>query len=98
MARKWIKSSRCGNVTCVEAAFESPCSDSACVDTAYVSACGTGTCVEVSHRAPRILVRDSKNPGGPVLEFGKDEWRAFVWGIRRGEMLFGVLDEVADAA
>jgi Domain of unknown function (DUF397) len=32
-----------------------------------------------------IGVRDSKNPGGPVLRFTPDEWRAFIGGARNGE-------------
>nr|WP_209518712.1 DUF397 domain-containing protein [Streptomyces syringium] len=34
-------------------------------------------CVEVA-RAPGVIgVRDSKDPGGPVLTFGPVAWRAF---------------------
>ena len=32
-----------------------------------------------------IGIRDSKNPGGPVLRFTSDEWRAFIGGVRDGE-------------
>ncbi|RCG32387.1 DUF397 domain-containing protein [Sphaerisporangium album] len=31
------------------------------------------------------LVRDSKNPGGPVLAFTPGDWAAFVRGIKQGE-------------
>jgi Domain of unknown function (DUF397) len=30
-------------------------------------------------------VRDSKNPGGPVLRFTQGEWRAFITGVMAGE-------------
>ncbi len=32
-----------------------------------------------------ILMRDSKNPDGPVLAFTEAEWRAFVAGVKDGE-------------
>jgi len=32
-----------------------------------------------------VLVRDSKNPDGPVLEFTAAEWDAFLAGVRNGE-------------
>jgi Domain of unknown function (DUF397) len=44
-----------------------------------------GACVEVAGDGRDVLVRDSKNPGGPVLRFTRDEWRAFLTGARDGE-------------
>lgn len=46
---------------------------------------GTG-CVEVAAiMAPdRVLTRDSKDPGGPVLAFAQGEWSAFLDGVKRG--------------
>jgi hypothetical protein len=32
-----------------------------------------------------VLVRDSKDPSGPVLSFTHSEWRAFVAGVKDGE-------------
>lgn len=32
-----------------------------------------------------VLVRDSKDRTGPVLAFTRDEWRAFLGGVRDGE-------------
>jgi Domain of unknown function (DUF397) len=32
-----------------------------------------------------IAMRDGKNPGGPVLIFTPDEWRAFTAGVQDGE-------------
>ena len=38
-----------------------------------------GECVEVADNLVGVVgVRDSKDPGGPVLLFGRDAWRAFV--------------------
>ena len=43
-------------------------------------------CVEVA-RLPHgeIGVRDSKDPGGPVLKFTPSEWAAHLDGVRNGE-------------
>ena len=42
-------------------------------------------CVEVRGQDDAVDVRDSKNPDGPVLSFGPDEWATFVAGIKLGE-------------
>jgi hypothetical protein len=43
-----------------------------------------GNCVEVASGPPRgIGVRDSMDPGGPVLRFTPDEWRAFLSRMRK---------------
>jgi Domain of unknown function (DUF397) len=50
------------------------------------SYCPTDTqCVEVAVDGPDVLVRDSKNPAGPVLRFSLDEWQVFVRGVLAGE-------------
>jgi len=36
-----------------------------------------GDCVEVANAAPLIAVRDSKNPDGARLAFGREAWDAF---------------------
>lgn len=42
-----------------------------------------GNCVDVADNLPgRVLVRDSKDPNGPVLTFGPTAWRAFVASIK----------------
>jgi hypothetical protein len=47
---------------------------------------GNGQCVEVAGLSGDvIMVRDSKNNGGPVLGFTQGEWDAFVGGVRNGE-------------
>jgi hypothetical protein len=40
-----------------------------------------GECVEVGQDRQVIAVRDSKNPGGPVLAFSPTEWRALLHGL-----------------
>ncbi|WP_322761551.1 DUF397 domain-containing protein [Frankia sp. Cr2] len=47
-----------------------------------------GMCVEAGTFDGGVVVRDSKNPGGPVLSFSKAEWAAFVDGVENGEMRF----------
>ena len=42
-------------------------------------------CVEVAFVNDAILLRDSKDPQGPVLVFTQGEWEAFVGGARDGE-------------
>jgi hypothetical protein len=42
-------------------------------------------CVEVGFVTTEVLMRDSKDPNGPVLHFTPDEWRAFIAGVKDGE-------------
>jgi uncharacterized protein DUF397 len=37
------------------------------------------SCVEVAITRPAARVRDTKQSNGPVLSFGRDAWREFVW-------------------
>ncbi|WP_067694285.1 DUF397 domain-containing protein [Nocardia jejuensis] len=40
-------------------------------------------CVEVAHvSGRRIAMRDSKDPGGPMLVFEPDQWENFLAGAR----------------
>jgi hypothetical protein len=46
---------------------------------------GSGSdCVEVARHAAGLLVRDSKDPGGPVLNFPASSWAAFAEDVRAG--------------
>jgi hypothetical protein len=49
-------------------------------------ACDSGSCIEVAKSDEMILIRDSKDPDGPVLRFSQDEWNAFVLGVRQGDL------------
>lgn len=42
-------------------------------------------CLEFAADRDLVLVRDSKDRGGPVLSFSPREWQSFVDGARRGE-------------
>lgn len=45
-----------------------------------------GNCVEVAHLpGDEVGMRHSKDIGGPVLRFPREEWRAFLQGARNGE-------------
>lgn len=44
-----------------------------------------GNCVEVAQLDRGVAVRDSKDPGGPVLMFTPAEWEAFIEGAKHGE-------------
>ena len=46
-----------------------------------------GNCVEVGSLDSEIIgVRDTKHHGrGPVLAFGRDEWGAFLGGVKAGK-------------
>lgn len=49
------------------------------------AACGGGTCVEVASSDAGVVIRDSKNPVGPILRYTLDEWLDFVQGVKQGE-------------
>jgi hypothetical protein len=65
-----------------------------CVEVKWVKSARSGAaghCVEVAHDAccgDRFLVRDSKDPDGPVLQFTRPEWAAFVAGAKADEFRF----------
>jgi Domain of unknown function (DUF397) len=45
-----------------------------------------GNCVEVAQNLPgAVAMRDSKDPDGPKLAFGLDEWLAFTAGVKAGD-------------
>ena len=77
--RVWRKSSYSdANGNCVEVSFADWRKSS------YSS--GNGNCVEVASAETAIGVRDSKQDGrGPILEFSRAEWDAFVRAVKDGE-------------
>lgn len=46
---------------------------------------GGGNCVQVAFIDDSVLVRDSKDPSGPVLSFSHSEWAAFLIATRSNE-------------
>lgn len=46
-----------------------------------------GNCVEMAGNLPGVVgVRDSKNPDGPALVVTPQAWRAFIAGVKKGEL------------
>ncbi|HYX57542.1 MAG TPA: DUF397 domain-containing protein [Streptosporangiaceae bacterium] len=43
-----------------------------------------GACVEVAPTAGSILVRDSKDQDGPVVQYPGNSWRAFLGAAKNG--------------
>jgi hypothetical protein len=43
---------------------------------------GGTNCVEVARSMQHVLMRDSKDPGGPVLAFSPDSWGSFIDFVR----------------
>ena len=81
---EWIKSSfSFANGNCVQISWlKSSYSD---ISFACVEVSGVPEGYVPSKEGTRVLVRDSKDPDGPVLEFSRDEWDAFLAGVRNGE-------------
>jgi hypothetical protein len=50
------------------------------------SRCANNTCVEVALLDDQIVMRDSKDPHGPILRFTSTEWSAFLDGLGAGEL------------
>ncbi|WP_433359247.1 DUF397 domain-containing protein [Streptosporangium sp. CA-115845] len=85
----WRKSSRSGNgQNCVEVGVWQKSSFGGngqdCVEVALGDTSRTE--VEPGPDSALFLVRDSKDPEGPVLAFTPGEWDAFITGIKRGSL------------
>jgi hypothetical protein len=46
---------------------------------------GNGACVEVAPAAGTILIRDSKDREGPVVQYTGNSWRAFLGAAKEGQ-------------
>ena len=51
---------------------------------ASYSANGGGNCVEAGTAGRAVAVRDSKDPGGPVLAVTPRSWRVFIEQVKAG--------------
>jgi hypothetical protein len=47
---------------------------------------GNGACVEFAELAATVAVRDSKNPAGLALTFGRPQWTEFVDALRADQI------------
>jgi hypothetical protein len=50
------------------------------------SRCEAVSCVEVGIAEEEVLLRQSRDPDGPVLAFTRPVWAAFLEAIRAGEI------------
>jgi Domain of unknown function (DUF397) len=48
---------------------------------------GDGNCVEVAELPGRVVIRDSKDPAGPVLMFAGTKWQSFVSSVQSSALL-----------
>jgi Domain of unknown function (DUF397) len=46
--------------------------------------CDGGACVEVATTGDTIFVRNSADPGGVPVTLNREEWRAFLAGVKEG--------------
>ena len=51
----------------------------------WLGRCDTTNCVEIAREGDRIVMRDSKDPNGPVLTFTRELWEQFIQGVKDGE-------------
>ena len=47
---------------------------------------GNGACVEVATADPYVLIRDSKDQNGPVIQYSGSAWHAFLAAARKGHL------------
>ena len=66
----WTRSSYCESNACVEVTWNKS------------SYCRNATCVEIGHTEDEVLMRDSKDPEGPVLRFTRSQWQEFVQSLK----------------
>ena len=52
------------------------------------SRCDSSQCVEVAAVAGDVMIRDSRNPSGPILRVSRADWDAFAAGITHGDFQF----------
>ena len=47
--------------------------------------CDNGSCVEIGTLGKFVLVRSSADPDGTHISLGRNEWAAFVAGVKDGD-------------
>jgi hypothetical protein len=84
----WRKSSRSQiNGQCLQARWHGPSrsiGNANCVQAAWRKSSWSAAhnCTEVRSLGAHVEVRDSKDPGGPVLAFSAGDWNAFLEEIK----------------
>lgn len=46
---------------------------------------GNGACIEVAPAGRQVLVRDSQDRNGTLIQYSECSWRAFVAGVKSGK-------------
>jgi len=46
--------------------------------------CSASSCVEVATAGNEVYVRNSQAPEGPMVAFSREEWSAFLGGVKGG--------------
>lgn len=87
---EFVMSSFCTRGDCIEVGFvkSSFCADCNCVEVGWAKSSHSGAnCVEVAipAEADTILVRDTKDRSKSPHTFTRDEWAAFIKGVKAGE-------------
>jgi Domain of unknown function (DUF397) len=83
----WQKSSYSAmNGNCLEVAWHKSSygfHEANCLEAAWRKSpfCASGECAEAALRGGTVLVRDSKDPDGPILQFTPQAWQAFIRGV-----------------
>lgn len=52
----------------------------------WLKGCESAHCVEVAKTGTDVLIRDSKDPLGPVLRFTREEWENFTDAVKDGTL------------
>jgi hypothetical protein len=84
----WRKSSfSFHEANCLEAAWRKSSHSEAgnCLEAAWhrsSHSIGNANCTEAAIAGGHVLVRDSKDPDGPVLKFSPGQWTTFTEGIK----------------
>lgn len=76
---EWRKSARCDSSACVDVSLPGWRKSDRSMDSFNCVEVGPCSC------GRDVLMRDSKDPDGPVLAFGGGPWAQFLAGVRAGE-------------
>jgi Domain of unknown function (DUF397) len=49
------------------------------------SFCANGECLEVAREGSQVVVRDTKDPGGPAHRYTEVQWKALIETIKAGK-------------
>ena len=64
---------------------EEPAADWSQAEWSRSTFCGDTTCLEVSRLGDQVAIRDSSQPGSPLIVLPVGHWQAFAAGLRSGD-------------